>query len=108
MRLNPTVGRDLDTICLKCLEKLPEQRYQTAGALAEDLQRFLDNRPILARPAGPTEELVRWSRRNPLVAGALAGILAIFLAAFAMVSWSYWRGSRFRGGGQATTRSPAP
>jgi len=91
LRLNPTVGRDLDTICLKCLEKFPEKRYATAGALADDLQRFLDNRPILARPAGPIEKLVRWSRRNPLVAASLGGILVIFLAAFVLVSGSYWR-----------------
>jgi len=91
LRLNPTVGRDLDTICLKCLEKHPEKRYATAGALAEDLQRFLDNRSILARPAGPVEKLVRWCRRNPLVAASLAGILVIFVTAFVLVSWSYFR-----------------
>src|SRR5262245_62002942 len=91
LRLNPTVGRDLDTICLKCLQKQPAKRYATAGALAEDLQRFLDNRPILARPAGPVEKLARWCRRNPLVAASLAGILVVFVTAFALVSWSYWR-----------------
>jgi eukaryotic-like serine/threonine-protein kinase len=91
LRLNPTVGRDLDTICLKCLEKQPLKRYATAGALAEDLQRFLDNRPILARPAGPVEKLVRWCRRNPVVAASLAGILLVFVTAFVLVSWSYWR-----------------
>jgi WD40 repeat protein len=91
LRLNPTVGRDLDTICLKCLAKNPEKRYATAGALAEDLQRFLDNRPILGRPAGRVEKLVRWSRRNPLAASLVAGIVVIFLTAFGLVSWSYFR-----------------
>lgn len=90
-RLDPTVGRDLDTICLKCLEKRPERRYATAGSLAEDLQRFLDNRPILARPTGPLENLARWCRRNPPLAASLAGLLAVFAAAFVLVSWSYWR-----------------
>src|SRR5262245_142919 len=91
LRLNPTVGRDLDTICLKCLEKQPPKRYATAGALAEDLQRFLENRPILARPAGPVEKLARWCRRNPLVAASLGGALVVFVTAFVLVSWSYWR-----------------
>jgi WD40 repeat protein/predicted Ser/Thr protein kinase len=91
LRLNPTVGRDLDTICLKCLEKSPERRYATAGAMADDLQRFLDNRPIRARPAGPAEKLVRWCRRNPLPAASLAGILVVFVTAFVLVSGSYWR-----------------
>jgi WD40 repeat protein/predicted Ser/Thr protein kinase len=89
--LNPMVGRDLDTICLKCLDKRPEKRYATAGALAEDLQRFLDHRPILARRAWPVEKLVRWSRRNPLVAALLAGIVGVFVTAFVLVSWSYVR-----------------
>ncbi len=91
LRLNPTVGRDLDTICQKCLEKAPERRYASAAALAEDLQRHLDHRPILARPVGPSERLVRWSRRNPGTAGALAAAATIFLAAFVLVSWSYVR-----------------
>lgn len=90
-RLNPTVGRDLETICLKCLEKRPEKRYGTAGALAEDLQRFLDHRPILARPVRPLERLGRWGRRHPREAALLVGIVVVFVTAFVLVSWSYVR-----------------
>jgi WD40 repeat protein/tRNA A-37 threonylcarbamoyl transferase component Bud32 len=89
--LNPAVDRDLETICLKCLEKRPEKRYSSATALALDLQRFVEDRPIQARPVGRFEKAVRWCRRNPLVAGSLAGVAGIFLTAFVLVSWSYWR-----------------
>jgi len=83
-RLNPAIPRDLETICLKCLEKNPARRYQTGQELADELQRFLDDRPILARPTSRTEKFFRWCRRNPVIAGAIA---AVSLAAvFAIVS----------------------
>jgi serine/threonine-protein kinase len=65
----PSVGRDLETIVARCLERDPKARYQTAGALAEDLERWLEGRPIIARPVRAPARVWRWSRRNPVLAG---------------------------------------
>ena len=84
-RLVPGISRDLETICLKCLEKEPAKRYSTALALADDLQRFRDGRTILARRASELERAWRWCRRNRLVASATAvgavGVLCLAVAA---------------------------
>lgn len=89
--LNPAVPRDLETICLKCLAKRPDKRYDSAQTLVADLQRFLEFRSIVARPVGPTEKVLRWYRRNPVLAGALTTTVVMFLVAFAFVSWSLVR-----------------
>ncbi|HAC89157.1 MAG TPA: hypothetical protein DCF63_00780, partial [Planctomycetaceae bacterium] len=74
------IHRDLETICLKCLEKEPQQRYASAGLLADDLQRFIQNRPISARPATTRELLMRLFRRQPVASSLVLGtVLAMTL-----------------------------
>jgi hypothetical protein len=79
-RLAPQVPRDLETIAARCLEKDPTRRYPSAEAVRADLARFLDGRPILARPAGVAERVGKWCRRRPAWA-ALIGLAAVALAA---------------------------
>ena len=85
------VDRDLETICLKCLEKVPPRRYASAGALAEDLERWLAGEAIEARPTRTWERLVKWTRRNPVLAGVSAGAVLIFSAGLAGVLSQWWR-----------------
>jgi tetratricopeptide (TPR) repeat protein/predicted Ser/Thr protein kinase len=84
-RLRAKLPRDLETICLKCLQKEPARRYAAAGALADDLRRFRAGEPIQARPTGAGERLLKWARRRPALA-ALAGVSAAATAAVLAVS----------------------
>jgi WD40 repeat protein/tRNA A-37 threonylcarbamoyl transferase component Bud32 len=90
-KLAPAVDRDLETICLKCLEKEPAKRYGSAEALAEELERWQKGEPILARRASAPERLVKWCRRYPAVAAlvvvsTLAAVVATILAAWALAA----------------------
>jgi tRNA A-37 threonylcarbamoyl transferase component Bud32 len=82
-QLNAQIPRDLETICLKCVSKEAEKRYGSAGELADDLRRFEDHEPIIARPAGFVERAVKWSRRRP----ALAALIAVAVAGLVVVAW---------------------
>src|SRR5205823_12779709 len=86
----PAVPRDLETVVLKAIARDSAHRYQTPAEMAEDLKRFVEDRPVKARRVSGTEKFLRWCRRNPLPARLLAGIVLVFLAGFAGVSWQ-WR-----------------
>jgi tetratricopeptide (TPR) repeat protein len=101
-RFQPKMPRDLETICLKCLQKQPRQRYGSARELAEDLRRFEAGEPIRARPAGPLEQLIKWVKRRPLAATLGAVSLAVMLAGAG--SWLWLAQDRAQRGA-ATTRA---
>jgi WD40 repeat protein/serine/threonine protein kinase len=89
-RLQPGVPRDLETICLKCLQKDRGRRYESAQKLADDLSRFGKGQPIRAKPAGMWERTAKWVRRHPSVAALLAAVVLTFTVAFVLVTWQ-WR-----------------
>jgi tRNA A-37 threonylcarbamoyl transferase component Bud32 len=94
-RLVPHVPRDLETICLKCLEKEAAHRYGSAAELADDLRRFLTDVPIRARPAPLWERGWKWARRRPTIAGLLAAVVVLTAVGVVLVL-GLWRGAEAR------------
>jgi WD40 repeat protein/tRNA A-37 threonylcarbamoyl transferase component Bud32 len=92
--LNPAIPHDLETICLRCLEKEPERRYRSAKELAEELERFFHDQPIRARAIGGAAKLWRWCRRNPTVAALGATTLLLFVAVLIGSPVALWRINR--------------
>jgi serine/threonine protein kinase len=88
--LNSSVPPDLETICIKCLQKEPSRRYQSAQELADELDRCLRHEPIHARPITRAERTRRWCRRNPALAGLAASLVAVFALGFTGTLWQ-WR-----------------
>jgi tetratricopeptide (TPR) repeat protein len=88
--INRRLDRDLETICLKCLEKAPQGRYASADAVAEDLDRWLRQEPIQARPSGAWEHIFKWAKRKPAIASLIGAVFAVTAIGFAGVFWQ-WR-----------------
>jgi serine/threonine-protein kinase len=107
-RLNPKVPRDLQTVCLKCLEKQPARRYASAQELADDLRRFLAHEPIRARPIGPVGRLGKWARRRPAAAALWAVCVGVgLLTAGGALWWISARAARQAETGRAVERELA-
>ena len=105
-RLAPNIAPDLQIICLKCLDKDPRRRYATGGELAEDLRRFLENRPIRARPTPWWERAWKWIRRHPSGAG-LIGVSVATLLCLAIGGVLYAQNERFRADEASRLRAKA-
>jgi WD40 repeat protein/serine/threonine protein kinase len=88
-RLVPGLPRDIETIALKCLQKEAAKRYDSATALAEDLRRFLDGEPIVARPVPPWERAVKWARRRPAIAALVVAVHVLLASLLGLGIWSY-------------------
>jgi WD40 repeat protein/serine/threonine protein kinase len=95
-RLQPGVPRDLETICLKCLNKEPQRRYASAQDLAEDLRRLREGRAIKARPAGFVEQGWKWTRRKPALAALLLVSALVTLVGFPGVTWLWLQAKQER------------
>jgi WD40 repeat protein/tRNA A-37 threonylcarbamoyl transferase component Bud32 len=94
-QVNPQVNRDLETICLKCLDKDPQRRYGTAEALAEDLERWLGGEPIQARPTSRWERTIKWAQRRPAVS-ALVGVSGTSAVCLLVLGGFLWHNAEVR------------
>jgi serine/threonine-protein kinase len=101
-RLNSRVPRDLETICLKCLQKGPSERYASAAALGDDLRRFERGEPIAARPPGALERSAKWVRRRPATAALVASALLMLGGVGSAAVW--YAGDRARLRAEARSR----
>ena len=104
-KVMPAVPRDLELICLKCLEKNPADRYPTATELADDLRRLVAGEPVSVRSAGPAERVLKWARRKPTAAAAwgFSG-LAVLLTVVSFVIFGFWRDAETAKGTAESTR----
>lgn len=84
-RINPDIPIDLETICMRAMEKDPRRRYQTAGEMAADLRRYAEDRPILSRRVGPLEKAIKWVRRHPALTATITMAVALVIGS---VVWS--------------------
>ncbi|MFI5456664.1 MAG: hypothetical protein ACHRXM_14545 [Isosphaerales bacterium] len=88
-KINPRAPRDLEVICLKCLEKAPARRFTSTQALADDLDRYLAGEPILARLVTTFERAVKWARRKPAIAALLGLVTAVTALGLGGVLWQW-------------------
>ncbi len=96
-RLDDTIPRDLETVCLKSMAKRPGDRYPDAISLAADLSRWLRSEPVHARPVGPVGTFWRYCRRKPLLTGLAAALALSLVAGFAGITWQWLRAEHQRG-----------
>jgi hypothetical protein len=88
-QLRPKLPRDVETVCLKCLDKEPARRYQSANDLRQDIERFLQGSPVIARPIGATARTWRWCRRHPAVSALSAALVAAIVIGSAFIMRAY-------------------
>ena len=93
-KISPGLDRDIETIAMHCLEKQPDQRYWTAAAVAEDLERFVRREPIRARPVSTPEYIWRWCQRNPGISTLVSFLMLTFFIGSGLVFWQWMRAER--------------
>ena len=105
-RLRPGLPRDLEMLCLKCLQKAPARRYASAQELADDLRRFLDGKSVLARPVSAAERTLKWTRRRPAAAAVIVGGVLTAVIGFSVIT-ALWQNARLALAGEQEARRQA-